>query len=157
MAKVVKGQWVTINGTHVFIGANGRVAKGPKNMIGYTHTAAKSGSYKFTTDKKTHTGRGYIATPYSLKKGISSYKYSTTPHIPNKSEFRTKSGDLVLVNKGYRAGNLYVKADVIRKEPYNRKVVHASVYGNNRVNYTKFAKDLNSVFDSAINQSKGGK
>lgn len=34
MAKVVKGRWVTINGTHVFIGGNGKIAKGPRHMLG---------------------------------------------------------------------------------------------------------------------------
>ena len=36
------GNWVTINGVHVLIGATGKVEKGPKNLIGKTYDKALS-------------------------------------------------------------------------------------------------------------------
>ena len=36
------GNWVTINGAHVLIGATGKVEKGPKNLIGKTYDTALS-------------------------------------------------------------------------------------------------------------------
>ena len=54
------GNWVTINGAHVLIGANGKIAKGPAKYIGSTladlggkSSTSKSKSTKKTTPKKT--------------------------------------------------------------------------------------------------------
>ena len=58
--KVVEGHWVTINGTHVFIGGNGRVQKGPKNLLGMTKEGVeeKSKNKYARPDKNIHGGRG---------------------------------------------------------------------------------------------------
>ena len=46
------GRWVTINGCHVFIGASGKITKGPAKFIGST-VEDLSGSKKSVEQKKS--------------------------------------------------------------------------------------------------------
>lgn len=66
-----EGHWVTINGTHVFIGGNGRVQKGPKKLIGYTKDK----------NAKKHTGRSSASTKSSKKSTSTSKKTSSSSGI----------------------------------------------------------------------------
>lgn len=56
--KVAKGRWVTINGTHVFIGGNGRITKGPAHLIGLKKDTASTIDKKVSKVSRTSLSYG---------------------------------------------------------------------------------------------------
>lgn len=74
------GNWVTINGTHVLIGGNGKIMKGPAKFIGSTVEDMKSAG-KSTEDKKAE-----------LKKKLSEKKAGLESKDKNKVRSANESG-----------------------------------------------------------------
>ena len=62
------GNWVTINGVHVLIGANGKIAKGPAKFIGSTLNDLPGSSVKSVAERKADLQKKKSASTSSTSK-----------------------------------------------------------------------------------------
>lgn len=84
------GNWVTINGVHVLIGANGKIEKGPAKFIGSTVADMKGGSSKSVAERKAELQKKKETKAETPKKETTK-KTETKKETPKKTTTKASS------------------------------------------------------------------
>ena len=148
------GEWRTINGNHVLIGADGTIQKGPRSLMGArVTTAKKSSAKKSTSTKKTASGSSSAkkstkkSTASTTKKSTSTKK-STTPKTTKNdrvnwaSDFYAKQ----VVNDGWSDKDIKGYAETMLNQGLGKnwtkkdKEVFVQDFYNNVSKYKKSGK-----------------
>ena len=103
------GSWVTINGVHVLIGANGKITKGPARFIGSKvedlpggkSTTTKTSTKKTVEKKKTTTPKKTTSKEEKLQNSFNESRKNTKSFVkPEAGEKITWGKDMSGVNVG---------------------------------------------------------
>ena len=169
------GNWVTINGVHVLIGATGKVEKGPKNLIGKTYdyalSSAKGNSvpnqFKDTRVSNTVNVGDYV----SLQSARADFKKvkETANNIEKQKKYVEKQKEYVETRKERVRGTLkYRYSDddtkkVLRAEAekqglaYTKNGVLVSKKQNEGINRTAEFNKVNNEFNKRLRSATSEK
>lgn len=161
-----EGNWVTINGVHVLIGANGKITKGPAKFVGSTVNDLKG--QKMTSDKKAELKEKYGKSKSSKSTNGDSKptKKGTSSTAKANTSAKAKSGYSPSTTKKYRdesttvAGNSGLSKDSVVqavRNNINSSLKMAKAMGSlNSTTSSKITKMQDYFESAAIAASKRG-